>query len=294
MRERIPIGSLRYDIWRKYRYFLALTVFLAAGFYMAGAVFSLPLPEVHNVTGNDISFPQCGKDFPKGQAFGVVGVNGGVATRTNPCLSEQLRWAAGSSGIGVGQLRVQLYVNTGNPYDPTAPSWPRDHVDPLGNPTRNPHGRCDGTASHACAWQYGWNRSVEAVHFRFKPAARAAHMVQNPRTYRWWLDVETMNSWQEGSPEALASNRAVLEAMAAFYQYNKLHLGIYSTSYQLGKIVGELPSDSRLHGIDTWLAGGEDAEYAATKCNDPPLTRGGRVVMVQYIRDNFDFNYSCL
>src|SRR3954452_12155896 len=66
-------------------------------------------------TGNDISWPQCGKALPKGQAFGIVGVNGGKATTTNPCLTSQLNWAAGSTGQATDQPKVQVYVNTANP-----------------------------------------------------------------------------------------------------------------------------------------------------------------------------------
>ena len=47
-------------------------------------------PEV----GYDVSHPQCGEDLPDAPAFAVVGVNGGLATRPNPCLAEQLAWAA--------------------------------------------------------------------------------------------------------------------------------------------------------------------------------------------------------
>ncbi len=65
--------------------------------------------------GNDISWPQCGRTLPKGQAFGIVGVNGGKATTTNPCLADQLKWAAGSTGLNPNQPSTQLYVNTANP-----------------------------------------------------------------------------------------------------------------------------------------------------------------------------------
>lgn len=279
---------------RAFRYFLALSLFMATIFYIAGVAYALPLPEQHHVTGHDISFPQCGRAYPQPLAFGVVGVNGGVATKTNPCLADQLRWSASTSGVGVGQLRSQLYVNTGNPYSQEAVGWPSDNRDPLGNQAPNPHGLCDGQLTLACAWQYGWNRSVEAVHLRFKPAAQQARLTDNPRSYMWWLDIETMNSWQYGSEAALATNRAVLEAMADFYDRHDIRYGVYSTSYQLGKITGTISPASKLSGVDSWLAGGEDKDYAPTKCSDPPLTPGGRVVMVQYIQDNFDFNYSCL
>src|SRR5215471_9385169 len=37
-------------------------------------------------TGNDLSYPQCGTAFPAGPAFGIVGVNCGLANDLNPCL----------------------------------------------------------------------------------------------------------------------------------------------------------------------------------------------------------------
>ncbi|WP_337587578.1 hypothetical protein [Crystallibacter crystallopoietes] len=67
-----------------------------------------------DLLGNDISWPQCNKALPEGQAFGIVGVNGGLANNTNPCFAEQLDWAEQSTG-GTGQPLVALYVNTANP-----------------------------------------------------------------------------------------------------------------------------------------------------------------------------------
>ena len=64
--------------------------------------------------GYDISYPQCGKRIKNG-AFGIVGVNGGVATKPNPCFAEQLKWAYASTNTVASQDRAQLYINTANP-----------------------------------------------------------------------------------------------------------------------------------------------------------------------------------
>lgn len=64
--------------------------------------------------GNDISYPQCGTTLPAKQAFGIVGVNGRAATKTNQCRGEQLEWAYRSVG-GTSQPKARLYVNTANP-----------------------------------------------------------------------------------------------------------------------------------------------------------------------------------
>src|SRR5205823_326767 len=101
--------------------------------------------------GNDISYPQCGKTLPTGHGFGIVGVNGGIATTTNPCLSVELLWAGQAIGT-VNQAKVQLYVNTGNPGGLNTASWPQNNIDPLGNTAPNPNGICDGSDSLACSW----------------------------------------------------------------------------------------------------------------------------------------------
>src|ERR1039457_2468788 len=43
--------------------------------------------------GNDVSYPQCGVTLPSQQAFGIVGVNEGLANTTNPCLADEKAWA---------------------------------------------------------------------------------------------------------------------------------------------------------------------------------------------------------
>src|SRR5687767_1740342 len=64
--------------------------------------------------GYDVSWPQCGKSLPTGHAFGIVGVNDGIASTTNSCLGALLQWAHRASGA-TAQPKAQLYVNTANP-----------------------------------------------------------------------------------------------------------------------------------------------------------------------------------
>src|SRR6266566_1929372 len=136
-------------------------------------------------TGNDVSYPQCGKTLPAGQTFGIVGVNGGLATTGNSCFAPELQWAYGSSGL-VNQPKAQLYLNTGNPGGLSTASWPKNNTDPAKNLAPNPYGTCDASNSLACSWQYGWNRTVEDIVNRFAPAAQTAGILVDPSEYPWW------------------------------------------------------------------------------------------------------------
>ncbi len=246
-----------------------------------------------STTGNDISYPQCNKQLPTGQAFGIVGVNGGVANNTNSCLANELNWANQSTGT-TSQAKVQLYVNTANPGGLNTQSWPRSNIDPSGKLTLNPYGSCDGSDSMPCAWQYGWNRALEDVEQRFPPAALLVGLSTDPKAYAWWLDVETMNTWKSGSEFALASNAADLEGMVAYFKVKETFVGIYSTAYQWNQIVGTVNKSSSLNGLDNWRAGARTLSRAKSNCNLAPLTTGGRVVLAQYVSNNLDYDYSCI
>ncbi len=238
--------------------------------------------------GNDISYPQCGKTLPKNQAFGIVGINGGLATTTNPCLKDQLIWANKSIG-GTPQEKIQLYVNTANPGGLNTESWPK-----TGNKD-NPYGTCDGSDTLACAWQYGWNRAAEAVNQRFIPAATLANIDSTPSKYIWWLDVETMNTWKAPtSGFNTLSNTMVLEGMTSYYQSQGTRVGLYSTAYQWGQIVGNsVSSTSNLNGLPNWRPGGANLSTSKQACSATSLTPGGKVVLTQFISKNLDYDYSC-
>jgi hypothetical protein len=259
---------------------------------------ALARPGSSSSTGYDISYPQCGKTLPGGQAFGVVGVNGGLATTGNPCFADQLKWAYGSSGL-VNQPKAQLYVNTGNPGGLGTSSWPKNNTDPAGFNAPDPYGSCDGSDSPACSWQYGWNRTAEDDQ-RLVVAALGLGEPTGVTDYHWWLDVETLNTWESGSDVALASNRADLEGMVAYLKANGAAtgagglLGVYSTGLQWGKIAGTVPNGSNLNNLNSWLAGAVSLQGAKKNCQSAPLGSGGWVSITQYATGGLDYDYSCL
>ncbi|WP_176946449.1 S-layer homology domain-containing protein [Blastococcus aurantiacus] len=227
--------------------------------------------------GVDVSHDKCGTALPVGQSFAIVGVNRGIANQTNPCLADELAWAAGSTG-DTAQPRVQLYVNTANPGKALASVWPTSG--------ENRYGTCSGEPSTACAYEYGRALAV---------ADATARGVSRPQDYRWWLDVETENSW-ESSAAGQQRNVAALEGMVEYFtEIGVAGVGLYSTGYQWNVITGSaVRSDSPLRGLPSWLATGADATAAWRACTLPPLTPGGQVVMTQWIAGGFDRNHSCI
>jgi hypothetical protein len=261
-----------------------------------GASSKPTVPGVTELVGYDVSYPQCGKKLPTDQVFGIVGVNGGTAATTNPCLSTQLAWANKSTGTS-RQAKVQLYVNTANPGEVIGDitTWPTNNTDKTGFTTTNPYGTCTGANDQACSWQYGWNRAVEANIDRFAPAARSAGISQSASAYTWWLDVETMNTWQSGSSAALGRNTAALEGMTNYFNSKGATVGLYSTAVQWNQIVGStVATDSNLNGLANWRPSGASLDNAKANCLVDPLTTGGFISLTQYVQQNLDKNHSCI
>jgi hypothetical protein len=256
---------------------------------VAAAILAVPgtASAAPSTVGYDVSYPQCGSSLPKDRAFAVVGVNGGLSTKANPCLSSQLAWAWKSSGVVSAQPKAQLYLNTANPGEV------RDQVTTWPKTGTTPYGTCDGRNSEACSYQYGWERAQHSVVTFFLPAAEAAGVETSPDAYIWWLDVETTNTWQSGSAAALARNRATLEGMTTYLTSQGGQVGLYSTNYQWNQIAGSVPADSTLAGRPSWLAGATSLKGARSNCSRTPLVPDGKVTLSQYVQSGWDRNASC-
>lgn len=269
-------------MWRLLRSALVVAVAVAAVLAVPATAFAAP-PEI----GYDVSYPQCDSSLPRDRAFVVVGVNGGLSTKGNPCLSRQLAWAWRSSGAVAEQPKAQLYLNTANPG-----AMP-DVVDTWPSAGETPYGECDGGNSTACSWRYGWERARHSIFEYLTPAAREADVPGLPADYTWWLDVETANTWQRGSEDGRLRNRATLEGMAAYLEFRGAEVGLYSTHEQWAEIAGSVPADSSLAGLPSWLAGSVTLAEAVAACDQPPLVPEGRVVLTQYVPDDLDLDHAC-
>src|ERR1700680_3192106 len=75
-------------------------------------------------SGIDVSWPQCPWSNPKAaEAFGIIGVNGGLANDYSSCLRAEFNWAVTSATGTSAQPRAQLYVSTADPGAGVA-DWP--------------------------------------------------------------------------------------------------------------------------------------------------------------------------
>jgi hypothetical protein len=225
--------------------------------------------------GNDISWPQCNSTYPSGQAFAIVGVNGGKANDPNPCFSTEWTWALGTTQ-GTSQPPAQLYINTGNPGDVlvqyNVTDWPTSSSNPP-----DPYGTCFGADDTACSWEYGYER------------ASADISAVGSSSGNWWLDIETSNSWTSDP----AKNRASLEGMVYALQQGGAAVGVYSSSGAWSSLFGTVTTASSLYPLPEWRPGAKTLSKAKSDCLLTPLTGGGHVVITQYVSANLDYDYSC-
>ena len=245
------------------------------------------------LVGRDISFPQCTGSLPIASrgAFGVLGANNGMSFTRNPCLVRELAWAKRLP------LPPAFYANTGNPGPVRAKHWPAGQTTPKVCSTSDLN-------SLGCSYDYGWNAAWQSYNTATDAAQRLHHVSRaNARSraanVEWWLDIETMNSWQtlDYSPTRVAKQRDVatiageVDALSAAGIES---VGFYSTSFQWRLITGGFAiTQGRFAGMPVWLAGYESHSDAIAGCARGSFT-GGPVRMTQYLgSDGFDSDIAC-
>jgi hypothetical protein len=223
-----------------------------------------PVAYTPGSTGYDISYPQCGGDFPGG-AFGIVGVNGGYPfLYYNPCLAAEYGRSPNTA----------LYINTG--YDPLYTQVDGQYT------TKGCSAKSalvHGTPEQKAAWAVGCSEASRSIDYATSQGVA--------RPTGWWLDVESENSW---SATDLSLNQyAIQGAVDTLRRQSPAPVGIYSTGYQWHKITGGLP----VSGVRAnWVATG--SPFAAdTPAHCGTGFTGAPVWFVQYLQGGFDTNYVC-
>ena len=238
-----------------------------------------PTPEPAPV-GVDISYPQCGSQFPESFGFAIVGVNGGRVYDENPCLGtgegpSQLAWAGRES---------QLYINTGNPGPRDSLHWPVGQEEPR---------LCDlaDIDSIDCAYDYGWNAAHDAHQIALTAWIEVgwadAGAVALPAETTWWLDVEDANSWRRDDARNIAALQGMVDALTAL---GAGEIGFYSTPRLWDRITG---GSDAFSAYAAWHAGASDPFDAAVRCADADAFTGGELRMVQWVQDGIDHNLRC-
>jgi hypothetical protein len=232
-------------------------------------------------TAYDVSYPQCSGSYPSNPLFGIVGVNGGLASNTNPCLGDELDWARDAQGQKQpNQPALSLYIDTANPGAHVA-DWPSGGTTPL-------YGSCNGQLTNACSYLYGKQRAVHSYRLVAALDASAA------KTAPWWLDVELAASWA-GTYQL---NVAALQGFVA-----GLHnagatgpIGIYSTAAQWHDIAGlsaQTTETAFNERLPDWVAGtSATLAQARQNCRSGGFT-GVAPDLAQYRDDPFDADLRC-
>jgi hypothetical protein len=221
--------------------------------------------------GYDVSYPQCNATLPSKPVFGIVGVDGGKVFSANVCAATEIAWAGGTAG--------QLYANTGNPGPALSKFWPSGQASPR---------FCDpaNLDTADCAFDYGFN----AAHYSFDTASAAYAQLGlpgSPSGTRWWLDVETGNSWRSDT----SLNVAALQGEVAYLRdaVGVTRIGFYSTQLQWGTITG---GTLAFNANPSWVAGASSLKAARDRCTRPAFT-GNVNVYAQYPYQGFDANAVC-
>ncbi len=273
-----------------------IAIIMALGLWVAPAGAAL--------VGRDVSYPQCGQTI-HAQGYSIIGVNGGVASKPNPCFA-----------LEYDQTRsLELYVNSGNPGSVLVMArhhgtWPRNDSDIDGAAVAVPsqYGTCHTDDSAACAYMYGYQMAERDI------ADAVAGGVIAPEHERWWIDAETFNSWETDTPAGQARDVADLEGMVAALESAHRELatavpltvtnfmgvplsaiGIYSTDLQWQQITGgQVAQTSDLASLAQWQAGAQTAAEATQACSNTPYAgTSGQVWMTQYTDGHLDGDVNC-
>lgn len=192
-------------------------------------------------TGVDISYPNCTAKLPPVN-YGIVGVTNGIVFSHNSCLASEAK--------NFGDL--SLYMNIGLNASKSSSYYVQAQVG------------CNGDV-YCAAYNYGFNAAKDAIAYANS---------QGVGSTKWWLDVETSNTWNQ---DVLQNQKSLQGAYDALVANGAAVAGVYSTTAQWKSIAGGWQNNWPSWGATTWTTSAQ----AQTYCTGHQFT-GGPSLLMQY------------
>jgi len=211
-------------------------------------------PYSPGTTGVDISWPNCNTSVPS-VTFGIVGVTDGQGYSTSPCIAKEASYFK----------NLSLYVNTGWYNQST-------HINSTSPKV------CAKGDNNCLAYNYGYNAGLYAINAAQSVGVSSA---------TWWLDVETINTWNTDVVQNQNSLQGEYDALVA---NGATTVGVYSTTAQWQTITGGWHNSWPSWGATTFST----AKQAQTYCTGHQFT-GGPSYLMQYLPGHakLDYDVAC-
>ena len=215
-------------------------------------------PSVGARWGTDVGWPQCGHALPDIEVdFTIIQVTSGRPGTVNPCLREQVAWAASVRSV------VNAYVVPGSP----------------------------SAADLAAADRRGSCRGKRSCLLRAAGAADAAHALAGAEASGldargWWLDIEDVAARTLWGADTDANTQVVIGWRDELRRAGK-RVGVYSTGGYWRQVVGHWQAD-----LPQWPAVGLAGVGAAQRACGRPFT-SGPVLLTQWLTGPLDGNLLC-
>lgn len=190
-------------------------------------------------TGVDVGSPNCTASLPVVN-FGIVGTDSGIVYSHNSCLSAQASHFANLSLY----VNTGLNASTGSQYYLTAQNG------------------CNGDKLCA-AYNYGYNAAKSSLAYVASQGISAG---------KWWLDVETGNTW---NADVLQNQKSLQGAYDALTESSPALIGVYSTTAQWQAITGSWKNNWPSWGATTYTT----SKQAQTYCSGHQFTGGPSLLM---------------
>ncbi|WP_296607293.1 hypothetical protein [Nocardioides sp.] len=224
------------------------------------------------VTGGDISWPQCpkGLGIPERRTLGlpmptaaaeyvVLGLTNGPGFSANPCLDDQVRW------VRERRLMAAAYAVASYPSDDAV----AEHA---------AAGPYDGSTRLGALANTGYQQALANV-VTMRHAGLASPLV--------WVDVEPVPDFEWSSDRE--ANAAVVEGVVRGYRDAGYGVGVYSTPALWAGVVGGLAL-----GLPEWRAAGQTSRAEAReRCGSDWSIQGGDAVLAQWVEGNRDLDLTC-